>query len=456
MGGLKLFKKIFLVFLFSILLQGFIGFDSIKASQKDIIEITSIDSRTNQIELLWSTTQGNNYSYQVINDNEIIYSGKESSYIHTNLEEDNAYEYIIKVLNRKSEVLDEIKVRTTTLAINSFEEQYNNENNPNLLKNIILNSVIKKNSIKLDWDDIPGVVNYEVYKNGILVDTVKKSEYKDKKVSGFMEYTYEIKAEGKLSEKRKDNLRVLAKMNGVTLTPEQEEEIFVQKYSIIRLISPISKQFYNDPSLSNKILYNDMDFKPNLLASTTSTSKLWAIRYTTFIPMKYAENPYDSVDNIKYFGGDNRSWNSVGSTFRTRTDVNVCFCSAGQSVSMSKNIGTTVGYNSKYEKVDSDTEDGNGIVYDVSELSSSRIKFKVDHASNNPLVPSPDIDYEYDGTFNSTEKFTISGWHDQAPNHEMYIKLPGSSSYTKIIQDPLQSFNHLFPWYPNKSFSYSK
>jgi hypothetical protein len=60
------FKKIILVFLFSILLQGLTGFDSIKANQKNIIEITSIESTTNQIELDWGIDSQNNYSYQMI------------------------------------------------------------------------------------------------------------------------------------------------------------------------------------------------------------------------------------------------------------------------------------------------------------------------------------------------------------------------------------------------------
>ncbi|MCR6105382.1 hypothetical protein HXA34_03695 [Salipaludibacillus agaradhaerens] len=49
------------------------------------------------------------------------------------------------------------------------------------------------------------------------------------------------------------------------------------------------------------------------------------LRYTTFIPMEYAPNPWCDLicTTYEYFGGDNRGFDAWPHSFRTRSDAYV-------------------------------------------------------------------------------------------------------------------------------------
>ncbi|MBJ6364340.1 DUF3238 domain-containing protein [Paenibacillus sp. GCM10012307] len=432
-------KRLYMICLSLFLLLGVFNFSSVEAREKDILEIVSIESQSNSIRIEWKKAP---YEFEVIEDNKVVYSGTAHYFVDENLDSDNVYTYLVRVLDLDGNIQDQAKIKTRTKSEATVISRQGNEDSKVSINDLVVNTIVKKNSIVIDWEDLKSIQSYKVYKNGIFIGESKKSEFKDRTSNTGNESVYEIKFSVDLTKEQKDALREEFEKTGMKITPV-EESLIKNEYSIIRLV---------DQGLSN---LEDSEQQAQLFS--TSTQK-WDIRYTTFIPMDYAENPWSLVDSIKYFSGDNRSFSSTASSFRTRADVSVCFCSAAQSVGLNRYIGETVGYDNNKNEIPGARARAseNGITLSSQELSTSKIKFKVTHAVNNPLVASPDIDYNYTGTFFSNGSFTIVGDHDQAPSHELYIKLPGQTTYTTLMQDSHQGFNYLWPFMPSKSINISR
>jgi hypothetical protein len=252
-----------------------------------------------------------------------------------------------------------------------------------------------------------------------------------------------------VDDEQKDQIKKTLEEKNIKLSPQEEEELYYNKYSIIKIVEVNKK-----PSKRS----------PKSISARATTPKVWYLMYRCFIPDKYIPNPTYNVplapgNQYAWFGGDNRTFtlSESESRYRTKTLVTVSVGDAGKSVGLSKNIGTSHGYDANYNLIGQKTDTDEGIyVTNVNTSVAGQISFTLYHASNNPLIAgSPDIDYYYDGIFNSSGKYSISGSHDQMPHHEFNIKLPGATSYTKGFHHTLVSPWYLEPPYPDAYFTIS-
>ena len=62
-----------------------------------------------------------------------------------------------------------------------------------------------------------------------------------------------------------------------------------------------------------------------------------------------------------------------------------------------------------------------GIVLERSDHKNGEAGFLLTHAVQNPLVNAPDVDYEVRAVLRRDGLFDMTGYHDQAPHHEIYL-----------------------------------
>ncbi|MBF0671557.1 MAG: DUF3238 domain-containing protein [Salinibacterium sp.] len=156
--------------------------------------------------------------------------------------------------------------------------------------------------------------------------------------------------------------------------------------------------------------------------------------YNTFISPEVTETPLACVEQHLnggvWTGGDNRGFLTarpgVGQTSRTSVYVPIDFFGlAGAEVNTRYNtISKVVGYTHSY--------DANGIPVESAQASASGIALAyiqntdaygeryVEHSMINPLcMGAPAIDYQVNFSSNVDGWMSVSGYHDQAPHHEV-------------------------------------
>ena len=60
--------------------------------------------------------------------------------------------------------------------------------------------------------------------------------------------------------------------------------------------------------------------------------------------------------------------------------------------------------------------------------------FHLTHAVGNPLTAAPEINYEVRAVMRRDGTFDMTGYHDQAPHHEVYLTRGAGSDWKPIHQ----------------------
>ncbi|MCS1351512.1 DUF3238 domain-containing protein [Mechercharimyces sp. CAU 1602] len=184
------------------------------------------------------------------------------------------------------------------------------------------------------------------------------------------------------------------------------------------------------------------------------------MRYTTFIPLETAPNPWCDwlgVCEFDSFHGDNREFDMWSDDFRTRSDVYVTWdyrSGEPNGLHHDPQTGVTIGYLDG-EEVATDKAPTSDMKIENEEFHTDWISYSMDLASNIPILKAfdkpiaPAIDAEYDAKVYKNGDFEFSGTHDQAPSHEMYMMQYSSDWGFPIHQHEHQDFKYLFPPFPN-------
>lgn len=401
----------------------------------DVVEVSSFND---SVKLVWN---GSANSYEIYSHGEKIYAGKDQVYTHEKLEADTPMEYTIVALDEQNQVLDKAKIETYTkakankLGLDSSEA----------LDSLRVTTIYKNNYIKFDWEDIPNIKQYEVYKDNVKGKTLDESEYSEKNLNKLTGGTYEFIGKIEIDDSRKEKIKKEAKQRlNRELTHEEEQELFFYNSSIIKIFNPNTDALNSNKTITTK----DVD-----------PAHSFSLLYQTFIKDQFADNPYFPYTDkeIKYFGGDGRGFNPTSYAYRTRTESQYIFPS--RSLNLSKSIGTSKFYDSNKSLKDTRVASSSGIYMSEQEKTETSAKFIVYHSAAIPYnsAISPSIDYNYTATLNSENggKFTIYGSHDKAPHHEFYYKMNGSGPYKTLFQHENQGFKYLFGMYPNWTFNIS-
>ncbi|MCM3729858.1 hypothetical protein M3226_30505 [Neobacillus cucumis] len=146
--------------------------------------------------------------------------------------------------------------------------------------------------------------------------------------------------------------------------------------------------------------------------------------------MKYAANPFAGVAETQYFNGNNRSFSPFATSFKTRMDVAIHFPLDGNGTatlpSGNKQVQRTYYYDKNYNVIGSAIASNAGMnIRDVSG-SEGVVSYNAYHDIGIPYLNymTPDITWSYNAHIYIDGTYTITGSHDKAPSHEIYLFVP--------------------------------
>ncbi|WOV84159.1 DUF3238 domain-containing protein [Sporosarcina jeotgali] len=358
-------------------------------------EITSVTHEVGRIAFDWDDAGG---TYHVYKDGEHIYEGTSPDFQDTDILADTFYKYTIE-RHVNDEVKDVIVMQTSTFSVEK------NKSNP--LQSLVMTTIIARTQIALSWERLSNTETYTIYRNGEQLAQVDSNRYIDRDFNIDEPITYAVYCERPIaqSEETFNNARsFIAKALGVFLPEENERPANIEGFTIMKSID-----------------------KPTaLLASIRDYHKPepvnhWSFRYKTFLEDDILENPNVLSPN-RYFKGDNRKFDPESDNYRTFVDIEITANNPDQPITFTKKVGESVAYGLDKEIRDSETATDEGIFLKQSNYNRNESRFILEHAVGNPLTTAPDINYEVMAVLRRNGTFDLTGFHDQSPNHEIYLK----------------------------------
>lgn len=387
--------------------------------------VMGVEQKKKQISLSWPDSGG---PYHVYRGHKLVYSGMEPQMTDQNLTPGTVYTYTINQLDFESQVLDTIKVQTSTAVEEKRTE--------NILLDLLSTTIITNSQISIEWEPIEGIKEFEVYRNGILIGKVNSCAFFDHDIDNNMEYTYSIKAKRPLQyseQEVSEGKSLVAGIVGKLKKDSSKERAAMEEFWITKRIPPIKELLQPDKKT--------MEETPKQL------------RYTTFLPDKWIKNP-NAISIDHYFQGDDRDFVPDAERFRTRADVYLKIGQDENTLELKKAVGETKAYNWYRNFIKKERASDEGIKLDKVLSTDEHTSFILTHSVKNPVVISPAIDYEVHVTYYRDGVIDIAGIHDQSPNHEVYLK-EANQKWKVIHQSKSKGLEMLAPPTANQLWRYT-
>ncbi|MFC4077550.1 DUF3238 domain-containing protein [Salinithrix halophila] len=298
-----------------------------------------------------------------------------------------------------------------------------------------ITSTVKKSKVTLKWEGIPDDnQKYKLYRNGKLMKVVSGHQYTDTKVKENKTYIYTIVGYKKLPQERIDKIKEELEKKKIDYDKGDEKNLF-----------------YERKELRHRVVIRTSKTK----GFTPPPGYGWILRYKTFIPMKYADNPqcppkctYDK------FNGNNRGfdpWATGSHAIKTHTDVYTTFKGSKKYAKMYRNIGVTIGYK-KGKVVKKAWAPKSDLKLTKVEKGNGWIAQGVQHQSAHPLIfKAPTIDVFYYAKVYKNKLITY-GVHDFAPSHEFYLMNYPGDFVVPIHRTKHRGFLYLWFFTPKAEF----
>jgi hypothetical protein len=370
------------------------------------LKIKEVSQAPDRVSFSWT---GNGQAFRVFKEGKEVYNGPNTEFTDRGLAAGTLYSYFIETEK------ESLKIQTATAA----EREEKNNDIP--LQELIITTVIKDSEVAIAWEGIKGVKEYEIYRNGDYAGTVREAGFHDRELNNDDSYTYRVKATRVMQvadEDGTDEPSLISKVIGLIKLTEDEDDALVETFFIDKEIGQLTSHLNRKPA---------------------NGEKDWFIRYTTFLENKWIPNPI-LFSKMRLFTGDHRDFNPDSSRYRTRADIKVC----GGEVSLARDVSESKGYSWNKQLLEQGKASDEGIeVKDVKE-DTEKVSFSLTHSIRNPLVPSPSIVYDVYMTFYKNGVFDLSGEHDEAPHHEVYMKR-SDDSWKPLHQSKSRGLGRLAP-----------
>ena len=356
-------------------------------------EIRSVTHRPGVITFEWDDTGD---EYRVYKEGELRQEGPVCDFTDENVKDGKMYHYAIeRIRNGRAE--DVIMMQTSAM------KRKKDALNP--LRYLVFTTIVAKSQIALSWEKVPEAETYAVFKNGELVKETGDCFFIDREVpderTDYMIRTSRParKAEEPMSAGKSILGRIAGKFNPESSTQEDvTEEFWITKVigQPSKLLLPVEE--WREPEPVER----------------------WRLRYTTFLEEPFINNPNVLSPN-RTFKGDGRDFDPEGETFRTRGDVTLSYRDPGHPLVFRKEAGKTVAYGLSGKKREEGTASIDDFTIEPLEHDGREFGFEMRHSVGNPLTPAPLIDYEVHAVLRRHGTFHVTGYHDQAPHHEVYL-----------------------------------
>lgn len=370
------------------------------------LELESLQQTDTVIEFSWTDTGD---SYRVERDGNSIYEGMENSVKDENLMPGELYIYTIERLDSENKAIERIKLQTGT-------ENYNDDF-INRLQQITVSTIVSDSKIAIAWGQIDGILSFNIYRDGELMTTTERNQFTDKTAERDKAYTYWIQGKRPL-EKSEENLKteksLLATLFGMVNFKTDQVEASNEEFWIVKRIASRKELLKEQPAEKDDI-----------------EQPSWKLRYQTFLSAEILPNPSPMSLN-RFFKGDGRSFDPESKHYRTRVDLDISFSEEGASVDLTKDVGTSIAYDWRKKFRKADVASSAGIELKEIKEDDHKVAIDLKHSVGNPLVASPNIDYQIAANFYKVGVYDIIGFHDQAPNHEVYMKTGKNADWSQI------------------------
>lgn len=370
------------------------------------LEIDLLQQSDTVIDFTWTYTGD---TCRVTRDEELIYTGTQNSLKDENLQRGELYTYTIERLNDEGKPIEKIKMQTGT--------ENHVENFVNRLQQIAVTTILSKSKIVLAWGAIEGIEQFEVYRDGELIDTVDKNQFTDRTAEMDQSYTYWIRGKRPL-EKSEESFKT-------------EKSAIARLFGLINVKSSQEKAAEEEFWLTKKIGSRNRLLAEKEKPKTDLQYPIWHFRYTTFLPQEFLPSPNPLSPN-RYFSGDGRSFDPESKDYRTQVNFSLELTEGGAVLEYKKDVGTSIAYDWRKKFRKADVASSEGIVLEKVKEDPHKVSLSLKHSVGNPLTASPNIDYEISATFYRDGYYDIIGIHDQAPNHEVYLRTGKDSEWEQI------------------------
>ena len=370
----------------------------------ELFEVQTVTHQADLIHFTWNDVGG---TYNVYRDGKLLYEGTVPEFGDGDFKHAKMYNYAIERVE-DGNVVDVIALQTSAYA-----EQRNVENP---LQFLVMTTIVGETQIALSWEEIGGVDEYNVYRNGVYLKTVTKNHYTDRDFSLDETYTYTILSKrplAKSAESLSGSKSVLAQVFGL-LNPTSSNKAAIEEFRVTKLIA--------EP---RKLLV------PVLEKARRTNVNRWKFRYTTFLKEKWIKNP-NLLSRDHFFKGDGRGFDSTSERYRTRVDIELAYDEARTPLTLTKDIGQTVAYSASKRFRRKGVASYEGIELKRTDHGREEAGFLLTHAVGNPLVTAPEIDYEVRAVMRRDGMFDMTGFHDQAPHHEIYMSRGAGTDWMPV------------------------
>lgn len=357
-----------------------------------LFEVSSVIHTKNAIQFSWPDLGG---TYFVYRDGERLYEGTVPTFSDGQFKHARLYHYAIeRVVN--DTVVDVIRLQTTPYA------ELRNIENP--LQFLVMTTIVARTQIALSWEMIKDVTSYEIYRNDVFLGKVQGNQYIDREISLDMPYIYRIQSSRllKSSEERfSKGKSFVAAIIGKFVVKKRKPEM--ERFTVVKQIGRLQDLLM-----------------PTLCRKENLKVKDWKFRYMTFLAGETIKNPY-YLSRYRQFQGDDRGFDPESVRFRTRVDV-VFHCQCHRSPMIcTKHIGKTIAYDFLGNTRKTAIASSDGIQLDRTDHQIGESGFLLTHDVRNPLVKAPGITYEVRAILRKDGMFDVTGFHNQAPHHEVYL-----------------------------------
>ncbi len=372
-----------------------------------VFEIQNVLHRANLIYFTWNDIGG---LYHVYKDGEHLYEGTVAEFSDGDFKHAKLYNYSIERVVG-GDVVDVIALQTS-----AFAEQKNKENP---LQSLVMTTIVAKTQIALAWEEIKDVQEYEVYRNGAYMKTVKENRYIDRDFSLDEPYTYSIHSKRPIA-KSEDRFNVgksvASTLFGMLNPASSKEEAAIEGFTVTKRIAAPKRLL---------MPVGEKERRPNV--------DRWNFRYTTFLAEEYVTNP-NPLTRYRYFVGDDRGFDPCGEGFRTRVDIELAYDLDRTPLYFTKKIGPSIALDRSKRFREKATAPFDGISVQRTDHKEDEAGFYLTHSVGNPLTTAPKIDYEVRAVLRRDGTFDLTGYHDAAPHHEVYMKRDEGAEWIPIHQ----------------------
>lgn len=186
-------------------------------------------------------------------------------------------------------------------------------------------------------------------------------------------------------------------------------------------------------------------------ASASPAAATTTLKYMTFIPERYVPVPSIGctyTDREKYFfGGDNRTFSSTATSFKTKFEVRVSWLDS--TVTSSRIVGPTTIFeklsSGLYQTISTTTASNTTMKLTEVVASSTKAEFRMQQDVKNPEcdhIFTNGIYFNFKVVIQRSGSYSLTGQRIQVPNHEIYIKDSDTAGWKTVFRDPYLYFEN--------------